>query len=82
MTDRFETDPAQVLDDETLAKAALRSVMLDKAAPAAAKAQAARTMLELLGSLGRHAKPPVDESRSLAEMTPDELRRELAKNQG
>lgn len=73
----YETEPSITLDDETLAKAALRAVMLDPTAPAAAKAQAARTMLELSGSLGKHAKPPVDPSRSLAEMTPEELRAEL-----
>lgn len=66
------------LDDATLAKAALRAVMLDNAAPAAARAQAARTMLELMGKLGRHADPPRDNSAPLAEASLDDLKRELA----
>lgn len=65
-------------EDLALAKAALREVMQDPAAPAAARAAAARTMLELNGALGRHAAPVVDPSKGTAELSRAELLAELA----
>ena len=50
----------------------LRNVMLDIDAPASAKVSAARTALELAGDLGKGSDDPTS-SRSLAEMSPDEL---------
>ena len=52
----------------------IRSVMLDIDAPASARVSAARTALELAGDLGKNAEAG-NESKSLAEMTPDELAR-------
>lgn len=72
--------PSQiVLDDADLAdaKTALRDVMTDREAPAAARAAAARTMLELGGALGRHAAPPVDSSRPTSELSRADLEAEL-----
>ncbi|MBN9348262.1 MAG: hypothetical protein J0I48_19040 [Devosia sp.] len=68
------------LDDTDLdeAKQALRDVMTDAQAPAAARAAAARTMLELGGALGRHAAPPVDTSKPTSEMSRASLLAELA----
>ncbi len=47
------TDP-----DVSLALDTLRDVARDATAPAAARGQAARTLLEAKGVLGRHAEPP------------------------
>ena len=52
----------------------IRQVMLDLDAPASARVSAARTALELAGDLGKNAEAG-SESKSLAEMTPDELAR-------
>ena len=52
----------------------IRQVMLDLDAPASARVSAARTALELAGDLGKAADTS-GESKSLAEMTPDELAR-------
>lgn len=56
----------------TLSADTLRNVMLDMDAPASAKVSAARTALELAGDLGKNADDPTS-SRSLAELSPDEL---------
>ena len=56
----------------TLSADTLRNVMLDLDAPASAKVSAARTALELAGDLGKNADDPTS-SRSLAELSPDEL---------
>ena len=58
----------------SLAADTLRGVMIDQDAPAAAKVSAARTALELAGDLGR-AADDLASSKSLAEMSPDELAR-------
>tara|TARA_B100001758_G_scaffold200980_1_gene179879 strand:+ start:52 stop:498 length:447 start_codon:yes stop_codon:yes gene_type:complete len=50
----------------------LRNVMLDIDAPASAKVSAARTALELAGDLNKGSDDPTS-SRSLSEMSPDEL---------
>lgn len=52
----------------------IRQVMLDIDAPASARVSAARTALELAGDLGKAADTS-GESKSLAEMSPDELAR-------
>jgi hypothetical protein len=50
--------------DPDVARRVLREVALDATAPAAARAQAARTLLELAGQLGRHAEDPADKRQS------------------
>lgn len=67
------------LDDADLdeAKQALRDVMNDRDAPAAARAAAARTMLELGGALGRHAPAPLDPSKPTSDMSREALMAEL-----
>ena len=64
----YQADLANVAGDT------LRSVMLDLDAPASARVSAARTALELAGDLGKNAEAG-SESKSMAEMTPDELAR-------
>jgi hypothetical protein len=67
------------IDNHQLAVETLRAVMLDPAAPAASKAQAARTLLELDGHLGRYQPPPsAGDARDLAGMSRAELLAELA----
>lgn len=74
-----KTGPVPDLSDEELARATLRAVCVDPTAPAAAKAQAGRTLLELNGKLGRHAEAPRDDATgSLAEASVDDLRGMLA----
>lgn len=64
-------------DDLELAKEALRSVLRDDAAPAAARAAAARTMLEVNGALGRNAAPVIDPGKPTSELSRDDLEAEL-----
>lgn len=64
-------------DDAALIRATLREIMADPASPAAARAQAARTLAEMTGLLGRHAAPPAEKGKPLAEMTLAELEAEL-----
>lgn len=64
-------------NDLDLAKQALRDVLSDPATPAAARAAAARTMLELVGALGRNAPPPVDPAKGTSEMSRAALEAEL-----
>ena len=67
----YVVDPAQ----------ALRSILASKAAPAAAKATAARTLAELEGRIGKHQQAPIDrlaESR-VSLLSRGELERELAR---
>jgi hypothetical protein len=69
--------------DIDLIKQTLRAIMLDTNAPAAAKAQAARTMAEIAGALGKHSKPGgIVSGRPLAELTREELEAELAASGG
>lgn len=63
--------------DLSLARQTLRDIMRDPLASAAAKASAARTLAEMAGALGRHAKPPADSDRPLHEMTRAELEQAL-----
>jgi hypothetical protein len=64
--------------DADLVKETLRLIMRDPLAPAAAKAQAARTMAEMLMMLGRAQQPPVDPSKPITELTRSALEAELA----
>jgi hypothetical protein len=68
--------PADLVTSE-LALVALRQVLADPNAPAAAKTQAARTLLEVEGLLGRHAPAPVASRQDLSTMTRAELLVEL-----
>jgi hypothetical protein len=57
---------------------ALRRVAADGDAPAAARAAAARTMLEAIGAIGRlQDLSKLDERRNAAEMTPDQIAMEI-----
>lgn len=73
-----DTERPQTSDTD-LARLALRQVAEDQAAPPAARAQAARTLLELSGALGRHAPPPVTDTRPLTDLSAADLRAELAR---
>ena len=57
-----------------IATGTLRNILTDSEAPAAARVQAARTVLEMSGEIGR-GKKDADEDKPLSEMTPDELTR-------
>lgn len=58
----------------------LADVCRDGAAPAAARAAAARTLAEVLGMLGRHQdKPGGAGGKALSAMSADELRAEHAR---
>lgn len=48
-------------------------VAKDKTAPPAARVQAARTLAEAAGVVGRHAESPAGKRKSVADMTLDEL---------
>jgi hypothetical protein len=61
-------------DLANVATSTLRDVMDDKLAPASARVQAARTVLEMAGELGR-GKSDADEERPLSELSADELTR-------
>jgi hypothetical protein len=65
-------------DLANIATGTLREVMTDKQAPASARVQAARTVLEVAGELGR-GKSDADEDLPLSEMTADELTRMIDK---
>lgn len=55
-----------------VATGTLHAILTDKAAPASARVQAARTVLEMSGEIGRH-KTSAEEDRPLSEMSADEL---------
>lgn len=63
--------------DRALAAQALRDVIADQDAPAAAKTQAARTLLEMEGALGKHQTPPVATRQDLSTMTRAEILAEI-----
>lgn len=65
-------------DLANIATGTLREVMTDKQAPASARVQAARTVLEMSGELGR-GKSDADEDRPLSEMSAEELTRMIDK---
>lgn len=55
-----------------VATGTLHAILVDQAAPAAARVQAARTVLEMSGEIGRNKRSAEDE-RPLSEMTAEEL---------
>lgn len=55
-----------------VATGTLHAILTDKAAPASARVQAARTVLEMSGEIGRH-KTSAEDDRPLSEMSADEL---------
>lgn len=63
--------------DESLARDTLRAVAQDSAAPAAARAQAARTLLELAGRLGPQAERGTSD-RPVSDLSRAEIEAELA----
>jgi hypothetical protein len=71
---RFERSRYVMGDLANIATGTLREVMQDKEAPASARVQAARTVLEMAGELGRGKSDP-DEDRPLSELSADELTR-------
>jgi len=72
-------DQPEDLQDIDFIKETLRSIMRDADAPAAAKAQAARTLAEMMQALGRHAAPATATDKPIADMGRDELEAELAR---
>jgi len=69
------TEPLQ--SDSELIRGALRDVIGDRDAPASARVQAARTLAEIVGELGRHAETPTRSGRSSGDMTLTEIDAEL-----
>jgi hypothetical protein len=61
-----------------IATGTLHDILLDKEAPASARVQAARTVLEMSGDIGK-AKRTDDDDRPLSEMTAEELARLIDK---
>lgn len=61
-----------------IATGTLHDILLDKEAPASARVQAARTVLEMSGDIGK-AKRQDDDDRPLSEMTAEELARMIDK---
>jgi hypothetical protein len=56
----------------------LRDVALDRDAPAAARVQAARTLAEMAGLIGRVQSAPMDDGTlAESEMTPEAIDREI-----
>ncbi len=62
-----------------IAIAALVRVASDADAPAAAQAQAARTLAEMAGLIGPRAVPDTGASKPASEMTLDEINAELTR---
>lgn len=75
-------EPMTVEAEKSLIRQVLRQIATDGKAPAAARAQAARTLAEMLGALGRHAPPPAEDAPDVASMSRAELERELARSRG
>lgn len=63
----------------SLAMETLEGVCNDQKAPANARAMAARTMLELLGEIGRLQEQKPTDNKGLHEMTGEELDREISR---
>jgi hypothetical protein len=66
------------LSDADLVRRTLRLIMLDAAAPAAAKAQAARTLAEMVQLLGRDRVADPSTRRDVRGMTRAEIEAALA----
>ena len=75
---------ADIVDatDADLARETLRGVCCDTAAPAAARAQAARTLAEMAQALGRHAAQVAPAGQPVSAMTLAEIEAELARAGG
>jgi hypothetical protein len=61
-----------------LAKTTLNEICLSQDAPANAKATAARTLLELVGALGRHSDPASMNTIPASEMSLEQLEARIA----
>lgn len=71
--------PRSVDSVRTVAQKALLDIAADRDAPAAARAAAARTLLEMEGAIGRNQEPPRRTAdKPLAALTRAELEAELA----
>jgi hypothetical protein len=68
----------KTLTDEEIARRALRDILADATAPAAAKASAARTLAEMSGAIGRHSRPGGDDLANAFEMSREDINAELA----
>jgi hypothetical protein len=64
--------------DVDLVRKTLREICGDATAPAAARAQAARTLAEMAQALGRHAAPATAPAKPVGQMTRAELEAEIA----
>lgn len=73
MTNQAANHPADASDAD-IARTALRDIARDPAAPAAARASAARTLAEISGAIGRHSEKPRD-NKDITEMDEGELER-------
>jgi hypothetical protein len=76
-----DTPTAPRLDKQEtieLAKRTLQSICLAPDAPSNAKATAARTLLELVGALGRHADPASMNTLPASEMSLEQLEARIA----
>ena len=74
----YKSPSDRLSDDADLAKETLRQVCRDPDAPAAARAQAARTLAEMSGAIGRNARPAPEAGKPVNELTRAELEAELA----
>ena len=61
-----------------LAKATLTAICLSSTAPSNAQATAARTLLELVGALGRHSDPSALNTIPASEMSLEQLEARIA----
>jgi len=66
------------IPDKELCKQALRRIIRDPNSQSAAVSQAARTLLELSGDIGKNARPPVDPNAGSSTLTRAEMERQLA----
>lgn len=68
-------DKAETIE---LAKATLQAICISDESPSNAKATAARTLLELVGALGRHADPTALNTVPASEMSLEQLEARIA----
>lgn len=64
--------------DEKLIRQTLKAIMRDSTAPTASRANAARTLGEITGLLGRHSDKPASVAKPLGSMNRRQLEAELA----
>ncbi len=77
MKDDMPKTPSPGLKDVVIET--LKNVCLDKSAPAAAKAQAARTLAEIEGLLGKYQAPPTDDETAGELLSESEIDAEIAR---